>query len=255
MRIGTWNLKLCPDRSSARGQAIASWMKSRAADVWLLTEVHRDWESDLVVSPSRAGGPEHKRWAGIATSLPLGALRTAGDPANAGEEGLTLVRLRLDGPTPSVLVACSVLPWRGAGEYWPGLPAGQLAEFRHVLDHHVSRIAAERLPGEPLIWGGDFNQQLTPPFWSTTKAGAGALGEAFAALGLVALTERAEHLNGTSSAIDHLAVSADLVTGDLAEVHRPEWEGGQLSDHAAYTADIRLVVPAAGMPFAGVGTA
>ena len=111
------------------------------------------------------------------------------------------------------------------------------------------------MPGEPLIWGGDFNQQLTGPFWSTTKAGAGALGEAFGTLGLVALTERAEHLNGTSHAIDHLAVSAELVAGDgAAEVHRPEWAGGQLSDHAAYTADIRLVVPAAGMPFAGVGT-
>jgi hypothetical protein len=213
-----------------------------------LTEVHRDWDAcdgQFVVSPPRGGGPAEKRWAGIATALPFGRLRTAGAPTHAGEEGLCLARLELGGPAPSsVLVACSVLPWKGAGQYWPRLPAGQAAEFCHVLDHHVTRIADERLPGEPLIWGGDFNQQLTPPFWFTTEAGAAALRSAFDGLGLVALTEQAQHLNGTSHAIDHLAVSHELLVGEpVASVHRPARDGGQLSDHAAYTADIRLPAP------------
>ncbi len=257
MRIGTYNVNRGLAPSSGRRKAIVSWIDGEAVDIWLLTEVHSNWAPDrMVVSPRRAVGPEHQRWAGIVTALPLGELRTSGDPDHGGEEGLSLARVRLDGPTPSVLVACSVLPWKGAGRYWPGLPAGHVAEFRHVLDHHVSRITAERLPDEPLIWGGDFNQQLTGPFWFTTDAGAGALGEAFAALGLVALTERAEHLNGTSHAIDHLAVSAELVAGDdVAEVHRPERSGGQLSDHAAYTAHIRPAVPAVGTPLAGAGMA
>ena len=138
-----------------------------------------------------------------------------------------------------MLVACSVLPWKGAGQYWPGLPSGQVAEFRHVLDHHVERISAERLDGEPLIWGGDFNQPLTSPYWGATADGAQALRIAFEGFGLVPLTERAEHLNGTSHAIDHLAVSPALIAGEqVAEVHRPEWNGGHLSDHAAYTADV-----------------
>jgi hypothetical protein len=243
VRIGTWNLKLCPTSSFPRGQAIAAWMDSQAVDVWLLTEVHRDWgrsDRGFVVAPERGAAPAHKRWSGIEARLPLGELRTTGDSVHPGEEGLVLARLRLDDAS-SVLVACSVLPWKGAGTYWPGLPAGQSAELRHVLDHHVSRISAERLDGEPLIWGGDFNQQLTAPFWYTTAEGAGALRAAFDGLGLVALTERAEHLNGNSYAIDHLAVSRDLVTGaQIAEVHRPAWDGGHLSDHAAYTAEIRL---------------
>jgi endonuclease/exonuclease/phosphatase family metal-dependent hydrolase len=110
-----------------------------------------------------------------------------------------------------------------------------------VLDHHVARIADERLPGEPLIWGGDFNQQLTAPFWSTTAVGSAALRSAFDGFGLVAFTEQAQHLNGTSYAIDHLAVSHELVSDEpVAEVHRPAWDVGQLSDHAAYVADIRL---------------
>lgn len=241
MRIGTYNLKLCPTSSSPRGRAIASWLEGQALDVRLLTEVHRDWTPDrgrLVVSAERGGAPTEKRWSAIQTELPLGELRMPADPSHAGEEGLVLARLLLDGGS-SVLVACSVLPWKGAGTYWPGLPTGQAAEFCHVLDHHVARISAERRADEPLIWGGDFNQQLTPPFSFTTADGALALRAAFDGLGLVALTEHAEHLNGTSSAIDHLAVSRDLVAGEkLAETHRPQWNGSHLSDHAAYTAEI-----------------
>lgn len=241
MRIGTYNLKLCPTSSWPRGQAIADWMKSQAVDVWLLTEVHRDWapvSGTVVVSSERGGAPAEKRWSGIQTELPFGELTTSPDESHAGEEGLVLARLQLDGG--SVLVACSVLPWRGAGTYWPGLPEGQAAEFCHVLDHHVARISAERLDGEPLIWGGDFNQSLTPPFWGSADQSAEALRDAFDGLGLVALTERAEHLNGTSSAIDHLAVSSNLVVAQVAEVHRPPYQGGHLSDHAAYTAEIGL---------------
>jgi hypothetical protein len=241
VRIGTYNLRLCPESSSPRGQAIAAWMQSQAVDVWLLTEVHRDWTSGkerLVVAAERGAAPAWKRWSGIETDLQLGELRTSGESSHAGEEGLVLARLQLDAGS-SVLIAGSVLPWKDAGQYWPGLPPGQVAEFRHVLDHHVARISAERLEGEPLIWGGDFNQQLTPPFWFTTPDGAQALRAAFEGLDLVPLTERAEHLNGTSHAVDHLAVSRELITGEqIAEVHRPDWNGGHLSDHAAYTAEI-----------------
>jgi hypothetical protein len=221
---------------------MASWMEGQAADIWLLTEVHRDWDQTLVVSPARGGGPEWKRWAGIASSAELEALPPHGDPRHAGEEGLCLARLNTggDAASPSILVACSVLPWKGAGPHWPGLPSGgQLAEFRHVLDHHVARIHAERLDGECVIWGGDFNQPLIGPFWGATQTGADDLRSALDKLGVVALTERAEHLNGTTGAIDHLAVSPELTHGEaVASVHRPIRDGKPLSDHAAYTADL-----------------
>lgn len=207
--------------------------------------MHHAWAprgTELISSPPRSSGPEHKRWAAVDTALPLLPLRTGPTLGHPGEEGLCLARVQL-GRTdlPAALVACSVLPWRGAGPSWPGLPAGQAAAFCHVLDHHVDRIHAERMPGEPLIWGGDFNQQLARPFWASTAAGAAALRDAFDAFCLVALTERAEHLNPGSTAIDHLAVSRELLDrATAAVVHRPAVDGAQVSDHAAYTAVIRL---------------
>jgi hypothetical protein len=175
------------------------------------------------------------------TSLPVGTLETVPELDHPGEEGLCLGRLEPAGAARSVLVAGSVLPWKGAGKYWPGLPdAGQAAEFLAVLEHHVARIAAERRPGESLIWGGDFNQPLTPPFDGFTHAGAAALRDAFESFGLVALTGQVESLAGRSFAIDHLAVSAELVDQAVATVHRPRWDRGRLSDQAAYTAEVRL---------------
>jgi hypothetical protein len=175
MRIGTWNLWDCPPPPWPRGQAIASWLNAQDVDIWLLTEVRLEWPtrtSPLVFSSKRADGPTYKRWATIDTTLPLAELETCGDPKCPGEEGLRLARLRLEGPDPSsVLVACSVLPWKGADEDWTTLPSGQARQFRRVLDHHVERIVNERGDDEPLIWGGDFNQPLTGPLWGSTRKG------------------------------------------------------------------------------------
>jgi hypothetical protein len=197
----------------------------------LLTEMDEDWRPrgrKLRVSPERGFDRGKQRWAGIDTLVPLGELQTAGDPDHAGEEGLVLACIKLDkSQSPTVLVACSVLPWMDPGKPWPGFPArGRTKQLRHVLDHHVARIHREGDHGEALIWGGDFTQQLTRPFEGATVEGQAAPREAFVFFGLIALMERAEHLDPAKYSIDHLAVSPEFLAGkQVAGVHRPAWDG------------------------------
>jgi len=240
VRIGTWNLGLRSTSPTPDWANKAAWLDEQEGQLWLLTEVHQSWDSRgnaFAVSPERSRFPDKGRWAGIETSCSLTQLPMRTEGFHPADEGLVLARVRL-GSMP-VLVACSVLPWNGAGEYWNGLPAPHLDQYRSVLDRHVARIATERLPGESLIWGGDFNQPLVPPFFGGSKDEALALRSALEFLGLTSLTQGLAHRDGAMHAIDHLAVSPHFVA-ERAEVYRPRREDdSRMSDHAAYTADIR----------------
>jgi len=242
MRIGTWNLGLRSTSPTAGWSQKAAWLDDRGADIWLLTEVHHLWRprgNNFAVSVERSHTPEEGRWAGIETSRPLTELPNACNGQHPGEEGLVLARVQLE--ESPVLVACSVLPWRRADEVWDGLPADQFGQFRLVLDHHISRITAERRPTEPLIWGGDFNQPLVSPFSGGSKGEALLVRSALDNLGLTSLTQGLAHRNGRMHAIDHLAVSPDFLA-ERAEMHRPKREDdSNMSDHAAYTADVHLI--------------
>jgi hypothetical protein len=255
-RIATWNLRDCPSPGDGKGVEVALWQEKLAADIWLLTEVHRDWYfpgESVSVSPPRGGdGPDTKRWAGIQTRLPMTPLDPGPAAEPAAEESLCLARVHLpEGHAArSVLVACSVLPWGGAGKWWPGLPEKYLnAQQAFVLEHHMARIGDARDRDEPLVWGGDFNQELrdlSPERKAAgyrlagTVAGIDRLRAAFDRFGLRPLTAGSEHLNPEAPTIDHLAVSASAARG-AAVVHRPfRADGRLLSDHAAYTADVEL---------------
>jgi endonuclease/exonuclease/phosphatase family metal-dependent hydrolase len=253
-RVATWNLRECPSPGYAKGAEVARWQEKLSADIWLLTEVHREWNSSsgwTSVSPPRGGATrDTKRWAGIQTRLPMTELYEGPTDVPAAEESLCLARVQLPegARTRSVLVACSVLPWGGAGKYWPGLPERDLnAQQTFVLGHHMARIDDAWDREEPLLWGGDFNQELrnlTPERKAAgyriagTVDGIERLKAAFDLFGLRPLTADAEHLNPEAPAIDHLAVSKRVARGG-AMVHRPCYEDGRLlSDHAAYTADV-----------------
>jgi hypothetical protein len=257
LRIGTWNMEKYPLAGSGKGPEAAAFMASTRVDLWLLTEVNAGWRTPregLVVSSRRVLGDAQRRWAGIQTALPSTLLLDDGPTLAAAEEALCLARVRLPAgcSAATVLVACSVLPWGGAAASWPGLPAGNLnQQATFVLDHHVDRIRRARRPGEPIIWGGDFNQALRRPSPELEQAGYRTLGTvegmarlrtAFDRCGLRPLTEYAEHCMPGREAIDHLAVSRELpVAGDV-EVFRPPTTaaGTRLSDHAAYVADVDL---------------
>ncbi|SFO00963.1 Endonuclease/Exonuclease/phosphatase family protein [Geodermatophilus obscurus] len=257
MRIGTWNMEKYPFAGQGKGPEAAAFLASARVDLWLLTEVNAGWRTPgevLVVSPRRVLGDSQRRWAGIQTALPSTPLPDDGRIPAAAEEALCLARVQL--PTGSsaatVLVACSVLPWDDAAASWPGLPSGNLNDqARFVLDHHVDRIRRARRPGEPIIWGGDFNQALRRPTPELEQVGYRTLGTvdgiarlrtAFDQCGLRPLTEYAENRMPGREAIDHLAVSRELTVAGDVEVFRPPTTaaGTRLSDHAAYVADVEL---------------
>ncbi|MGY1814353.1 endonuclease/exonuclease/phosphatase family protein [Blastococcus sp. SYSU D00820] len=259
LRVATWNVERAPDPWGARGQEIARWQEQVAADVWLLTEVHRDWISpagQVACSPPRGGAASDvRRWAAVQTALPMTQLDDGAGARPQAEESLSLARVHLPDAT-SLLVACSVLPWGGCARYWPGLPGNRLDDQQaFVLEHHVRRIAEAWDGAEPIVWGGDFNQELRhlDPARKAlgyrlagTHGGIDRLRAAFDRFGLRPLTEDAEHLEPEAPAIDHLAVSAPLARG-AAAVHRPlSAEGSLLTDHAAYTADVAVPVTVRG---------
>lgn len=239
MRLGTWNLRSYPRPTSPRGERIAVFLTEHAVDVWLLSEVSAVWAvegSHVAVSASQPGMHVDHRLAGVQATVPLVPLTVDSD--HPGEMGLCLVRLPLPEGGGTALVASSVLPWRSAQKYWPGLPAGTAEAFQFVLAHHVERMLAARQEGEVLVWGGDLNQELQRPFIAGTVAGEEHVRAALETLGLRVLTASGEHDVPGCSAIDHLAVPPSWEHSPVV-VHRPSGQLTPLSDHAAYTVDVQ----------------
>ena len=245
MRLATWNLKSCPAPQSARGRHIGEILSTVKPDITLLTEVHADWVTEggqaVTVSPNRPGYKRQQRLAGVQSTFVLEQLE--GSSEHPGEEALCMVRASVPGgaETGSVLVACSVMPWRGGGKSWSRLPEfskgeGLAPQFSAVLQHHVGRIEAVRREGEPLVWGGDFNQELTGPIKAGTVEGRRELLDAFERLDVEPLTMNSRHLMPELSSIDHLAVSRGWIAWGVPVV-LVEPVVGFPSDHALYVVE------------------
>jgi hypothetical protein len=113
IRIGTWNLaQRSPHGMVGRLQAAAMLALDR--DIWLLTEV----PTTLSLEGFTFVRSTDSIWSAIATRLPVTPIATS-------HAGLALATIEYGGLP--VLVACSVLPWRGAGSSWPGDPKLPLA--------------------------------------------------------------------------------------------------------------------------------
>jgi hypothetical protein len=240
VRLATWNLDKCPAPQRARGQRIREMLAYDGDSVTLLTEVHANWAMNgqkVSMSPERTGYKRQHRLAVVQSTFDLGLLESASD--HPGEQSLCLVRASVpSSETGSVLVACSVLPWRGAGRWWSGLREasdgeGLAPQFSAVLKHHVGRIHAARRPNEPIVWGGDFNQELHRPIKAGTVEGRRELRKAFEGLDLEPLTTNSKHLMPELGSIDHLAVSRGWITWDEPVVHG-EPGADFPSDHALY---------------------
>lgn len=231
MKVGTWNLQqAAPPGPRAAAQRDA--MQALSVDVWLLTEAHLDVRvhgQDITHSKQRHIKPK-QRWSAISSRWPI-------QPLPSPHEGLALARVASN--QGAMLVACSVMPWRGATTSWPGDPTAKHAvRFAEALTSHRDAIVAARLEGQGVVWGGDFNQALAGPEKAGSTAGRGLLRDAFADLHLLCPTVDLDHRIPTLKTIDHIAVSDHLGTA-LGVILMPTWPDGRaLSDHAAYVVDI-----------------
>lgn len=237
MILGTWNLEVYPAPRSVRGLAARQVLETYPINLWFLTELHADWRMagyQLACSPPRAEAQPHQRKTAIATNWPMKPIPAKDNPA---EGRLSLARVTDPTSGQTILAASSTLPWRGAAPLWRGILKQNVSYaevYKHLLDHTVDRIHEEQRPGEPVIWGGDFNQGFYGRDYVGTRYGRALLTEAFESFHLQVPTTDVPALNEAHPAIDHIAIPADWATTSEVKVIRPERNGIFLSDHALY---------------------
>ena len=214
MRIGTWNM------AGRTGPAHVALLAAQRCDVWLLTEVpDRLVVADHVLHLGAGLMNNRKRWAGILsarTTVPLA------DPHPASAAA------RIAGRT----FVSTVLPWNGCGEHWPWDGDGPAAKTVEAV-----RVLTTALTGEPLVWGGDWNDALAGRDGAGTAVGRESINSALEGLGLQVPTRGLPHRLPTSGSIDHLAVPR---SDTVLSAHRISAvvDGATLSDHDAYVVEL-----------------
>jgi endonuclease/exonuclease/phosphatase family metal-dependent hydrolase len=108
---------------------------------------------------------------------------------------------------------------------------GLAPQFSAVLQQHVGRIEAALRENEPVVWGGDFNQDM-----AGSAKGQRELLDAFKRLDLEPLTMNSRHLVPERGSIDHLAVSLGCLKWSEPAV-QGQPGGSFSSDHAFHLVD------------------
>jgi hypothetical protein len=211
VRIATWNLEgkwtLCHHR----------FLESLGADILLLTEVlDRVSISGMDIHRTEGEMQPGRRWAAVAGRTPISPLP---DP-----HGATALA-QIDG----MRVASSVLPWRNCGGALPWQGPDQGTRTTAAVAH----VAA----ASPVIWGGDWNHELTGRLYAGSASGRAHILNALDALGLDAPTAPAPHRLPGATTIDHVAIPAFWTPTSVERVSAIV-EGVELSDHDAYVVDI-----------------
>ena len=188
MRIGTWNLA---NRWSDLHREL---LLKQKCDVWLLTEVN-----PLAVNPIGriAGFHCHlsaevmlckQHWAAVLSGQPLVPLPNP-HPASAAA--------LIDGIT----YCSSILPWATCGNEPPWV-GSSLAE--KVVNTLSNLLAA--LPHQDLVWGGDWNQNLTGEWENVGTKDRQSILDAISSFNLRVATADLLHQNSISHSIDHIAI-------------------------------------------------
>ncbi len=158
LNIANWNLERVTP-SQTRAKRIDAAMLEIAADIWVLTETHKDigpisFYSIMSEEPdyeSKSG----ERWSAILSRYPIELL------SDFVSDKRRCVAGKLDHPLfGTVVVYALVLPW--AGSQWRGIPSRGGAAFASALAAYQSdwEQLQEVYPKALHIVAGDFNQSL-----------------------------------------------------------------------------------------------
>lgn len=216
MRIGTWNLA---GRWSDDHRAL---LVEADCDVWLLTEVNeRTVLPGYALHLSQAVMAPRRRWAGIASRLPMAS---SPDPHPASAQAQI-------GPTTYV---SSILPWRSCGSAPPWVGDRHVDKTVNAVDDLLLHLRVV----DSLVWGGDWNHALTGKEYAGSIGGRRAVLAALESLGLEPTTTDLPHCLDGLLTIDHVAVPAGLSaqTSRIDAAH----DGKRLSDHDAYVVEVDL---------------
>lgn len=220
MRIATWNLDHVRP-GGRRTQRIRDAINWVGADVWVLTETHREFSPgesyvSWASSVEAQDRPQGECWVSIWVRRGISAapLRLFGEPQRSAAVRITGVSGR------DLAVFGTVLPWRGdCVSSVRGATRFEEAVSWQQRDWLALTNEAD------LCIAGDFNQELSAGGPVGTKRGMAVLNAVLASHSLVCLTANASDpllQRGWRTSIDHILVSKRLAKNASVVATWPE---------------------------------
>lgn len=227
MRIGTWNVEYGYGMRNTDRLAL---LRAHPADIWVLTETHRDLDLSEthvpVCSHPRPGRPPGSTWVTIWSRYPLIRPLPVPDPRR-------MAAALFDTPGGPLAVAGVVLPWHSDRCDQPADPPPKnWGEHLRVLREELPLLLQGLRAGHRRVLAGDFNADLAPPHTYGVPDGRRALSGLLAEEALHCHTAEVRYPPPAPARtlIDH--VCTDLGPAEAVET----WPGvdgrkPRLSDH------------------------
>jgi endonuclease/exonuclease/phosphatase family metal-dependent hydrolase len=246
MRIGTWNVEY---GYGTRNADRLARLRATPADIWVLTETHRDLELSAthvpVTSEPRLLRRDGSTWVTIWSRFPLVRRLPVPDPRR-------MAAALLDVPGRPVAVAGVVLPWQFDVGDEPADPRpASWSEHRRVIEQEVPALLrmlrAEAVDARRVL-AGDFNTGLRRPYGYGRMAERRKLEEFLQADGFVCHTADVLYPppSPARTLIDHVCTdfgtAASIETWPGVDGRRP-----RLSDHPGVVVSLDPTVTKAGL--------
>ncbi len=234
LKIANWNLERVTP-SQTRVKRIDTAMSEVAADIWILTETHKDIVPIPFCAVMSEADPESKqdeRWSAILSRYPIEPL------ADFVSDKIRCVAGKLNHPQFGlVIVYVLVLPW--VGSQWRGIPSCDGAAFASALAAYKSdwKQLQQAYPNALHIVAGDFNQSLADFHYYGSKQNRLKLELALDESNLQAITSGSGDPVARDSfphaCIDHICISKKREINIISTIRFPDAAkpDKRLSDH------------------------